>query len=228
MPDIETEPGAGSAAAPIALVILAAGAGKRMQGPVPKQLLPTRDGMPLLQKTINAARACIKSMADRGLPGGVLVVLGANSEAIKEHCDLSGCRVLMNDDWTSGMSSSIGLAIKELQTSQPDIAGVLLIVADQPGVSAAVLEAPIACFEKQGSVLVVSSFKSVDSDTKIPGPPAFFAREFFDELLQLEGDAGARKVVLAHGDKLETVDFPEGGLDIDTPSDYKSYLATGT
>jgi len=228
MPDLETEPDGRPAAASIALVILAAGAGKRMPGSVPKQLLPTREGMPLLQKTVNAAQACLESMAGRGLSGRVLVVLGANSEAIKEQCDLGGCSVLVNDDWTSGMSSSIRLAINDLQKSEPEVAGVLLVVADQPGVSAAVLEAPIACFEKNGASLVVSSFKAAGSDTKTPGPPAFFAHEYFDELLALEGDVGARKVVLAHSDTMQTVDFPDGGLDIDTPSDYKSYLASGT
>jgi len=212
----------------IALVILAAGAGKRMQGPVPKQLLPTRDGMPLLQKTINAARTCVERLASRGRPAVVLVVLGANNEAITLRCDFEGCHVLVNEDWARGMSSSIGLAIRELQGSQPNIAGVLLIVADQASVSASVLEAPIARFEKSGAVLVASSFKPQGNEVKIPGPPAFFGRQFFDELLQLEGDAGARKVVLAHGDELETVDFPEGGVDIDTAADYKSYLSAGS
>jgi molybdenum cofactor cytidylyltransferase len=54
-----------------------------------------------------------------------------------------------------------------------------------------------------------------------PGHPVGFSREFFADLLRLEGDHGARSVVLAHPEAVERVDVDDAGvlLDVDQPSD---------
>jgi molybdenum cofactor cytidylyltransferase len=206
----------------IALVILAAGDSSRMGKA--KQLLPI-NGVPLLQKAINAAVQLMSAGRDRSsISFTTFVVVGANSDAIKEAIDFAQCRVLVNENWRSGMSSSITHALTHIQNNEPEALGVLLLMGDQPYVTDSVLAKVITEYERTGSPIVVSSYCARGSDEKIPGPPAFFARVLFPELLQLEGDAGARKVVLAHADTMAAVDFPLGAIDIDTETDYASLL----
>jgi molybdenum cofactor cytidylyltransferase len=52
-----------------------------------------------------------------------------------------------------------------------------------------------------------------------PGHPVGFSREFFAELLDLDGDEGARSVVRAHRDVVEFVDVDDPGVvtDLDQP-----------
>jgi molybdenum cofactor cytidylyltransferase len=206
----------------LALVILAAGSSSRMGKP--KQLLPF-NGVPLLQVAVNAA----VSLADSGSKHSsfeiiAFAVLGANSDQIRSEIDFGPCRQLLNDNWQSGMASSITLALTCIKKNEPDTCGVILMMADQPYVTDAVLAEIIGKVEQTGLPIVVSSYPARGSDEKIPGPPAFFAQELFPELLQLEGDAGARKVVLAHADRVAAIDFPLGAIDIDTEADYASVL----
>jgi molybdenum cofactor cytidylyltransferase len=207
----------------IAVVILAAGASSRMGKP--KQLLPVK-GVPLLQRSVNAAVQFALSEGG-GLSSltSVFVVLGANASEIQAKIDFAHCRVLLNPNWQSGMSSSVILALTDIQNSLPEAPGVLLMMADQPWVTESVLADIVAKFKATGSPIVVSTFAAKGSDEKVPGPPAFFAKELFPELLQLEGDVGARKIVLAHPDRVTAIDFPLGAIDIDTEKDYLALLA---
>src|SRR5207253_5508497 len=77
-------------------VVLAAGSSTRMGSP--KQLLPI-DGRPLLELVV--ARACASSLDE------VLVVLGANADAILGRIDLGRAAVVRNPDHASGMASSL-------------------------------------------------------------------------------------------------------------------------
>jgi molybdenum cofactor cytidylyltransferase len=49
-----------------------------------------------------------------------------------------------------------------------------------------------------------------------------FYKTVFAELLQLKGDAGARKIIEQRGTDVATVLFEKGFIDIDTEDDYKA------
>jgi molybdenum cofactor cytidylyltransferase len=54
------------------------------------------------------------------------------------------------------------------------------------------------------------------------GVPALFDREVFDELLALEGDAGARVVIRkSEPTRIAAVKAPEAAFDVDTPADHQ-------
>ena len=53
------------------------------------------------------------------------------------------------------------------------------------------------------------------------GPPTFFDKSLFQELSELEGDIGAKSIIRRYFDKIETIDFEKGNLDIDTIDDLK-------
>ncbi len=82
----------------------------------------------------------------------------------------------------------------------------------------------IAKQKQSGKAIVACAFNS-QSGEQIAGPPAYFARELFAELLALSGDSGARKVVLADASRVTTVDFPAGAVDLDTRADYEKVTA---
>jgi molybdenum cofactor cytidylyltransferase len=53
------------------------------------------------------------------------------------------------------------------------------------------------------------------------GHPVGFGRRYLDELLELQGDEGARRVIGRHPRDLDIVDCDDRGIlrDIDTPAD---------
>ncbi|MGO9534915.1 MAG: nucleotidyltransferase family protein, partial [Syntrophobacteraceae bacterium] len=58
------------------------------------------------------------------------------------------------------------------------------------------------------------------------GNPVLLARSLFPMVLALEGDIGAREILTAHEDLIETVDVEHDGihLDVDTWEDYLSSM----
>jgi molybdenum cofactor cytidylyltransferase len=53
------------------------------------------------------------------------------------------------------------------------------------------------------------------------GTPVLFRRPYFNALLALSGDAGAKQLLKRHPDDVATVPFPKGGIDIDTEEDFR-------
>ena len=188
----------------VGIVLLAAGASVRLARP--KQLLLYR-GQTLLKYSIQTA---LDSQAQP-----VVVVLGANANELQNEIKESNVHVVINEHWQEGMSSSIRRGVKAITEVVPAVEGVILMVCDQPYVTAGLLNELITVHEKSGKQIVACSY----SDTF--GPPAFFHHSLFDELLQLKGDIGARSIVRQHTDMVEVIPFAEGTIDIDTETDYE-------
>jgi len=188
---------------PIAAIILAAGASRRLGRA--KQLVRVA-GETLLARTV---RVAIEAGADP-----VLVVLGANRERIAEDLDFSGVHVVANDGWESGIAGSIRAGVEELQRLQPKAEIVLILVCDQPRLSAEHLQSLIeSCRGAKEPAIVASRYAG------IAGIPAVFPASQFSRLMALEGDAGARCLLRNPECPMNTVDFAGGEEDIDTPED---------
>lgn len=191
----------------IAILILAAGGSTRMR--LPKQLLPFKRRS-LLQLTIDEAAA---SKAQ-----SVYVILGASAELIQKSLRSSKAQILLNQNWPEGMSSSIRTAINALPDS---VDAAIISLCDQPLLTSAIfdklidthstLQKPIVACEYEGSVL----------------PPVLFSRKCFSHLKSLQGDAGAKSVVLHHQDDVARVSFADGSIDLDTPEDYQTFVENG-
>jgi molybdenum cofactor cytidylyltransferase len=184
------------------IIILAAGSSSRLGAP--KQNL-VYEGHTLLQRAIMTAQST------RCHP--VIVVLGANFETIYPTVENLPVTVIYNDDWKDGMSSSIRLGIRELQNSQAKINSVILMLCDQPFVNTELLDQLILSATKK-SVVVCAYNSGI-------GPPVFFDGYYFPELLLLQGNEGAKKLILKHQDHITTMPFPLGNMDIDTMDDFE-------
>jgi molybdenum cofactor cytidylyltransferase len=173
----------------------------------PKQLLPY-NGKSLLQHVLSEA---ISSYASP-----VIVVLGANSDLISKEIDKAKVYIIENTEWEEGMASSVRIGVSTLLKIFPSADAVIFMVCDQPHVSASLLNDLINTQVETCKPIVTCNYGEAI------GPPALFHRSFFEELMQLKGDAGARKIIQQHSDEVATVLFPEGKIDIDTKEDYES------
>jgi molybdenum cofactor cytidylyltransferase len=185
-------------------LVLAAGGSRRLGRP--KQLLPYGDGT-LLDHTLATARAC-------GFDQLVCAIGGA-ADGVRETVDLSGAEVVENHDFGTGCSSSIALALTVLD---PRAAALVLLLGDQPGVTAATVRALID--GRGGAPLAACRY----DDGR--GHPLAFGRSVFGALAGLHGDKGVWKLLDRWAS--EVVDVSVRGavpLDVDSWDDYQAVLA---
>ncbi|MBK0379036.1 nucleotidyltransferase family protein [Mucilaginibacter segetis] len=186
-----------------AIVILAAGSSSRLGRP--KQTLEYK-GQTLLQIAIKNALAVTEM---------VLVVLGANAEHIEPTIENLPANVLHNAHWEEGMSSSIRLAITDLEKNYPEVTSVIVMLCDQPFANAELLTQLIDKKKTTGKGIIASNYHNIS------GVPALFEKKYFPQLLELSGQAGAKQLLTQYPDAVAEVPFPEGETDIDTTEDYK-------
>ena len=199
MPAKENKP------ANIAVIILAAGRSARLGSP--KQLLSYR-GKTLLQHSIDTA------LQSRASP--VMVILGSGKETIETVLDQTQIFILENNNWESGMASSISCGINNLITIAPDSEAVILMVCDQPYVSATLLNEVINKHLESGQAIIASSYENT------LGTPALFHKSLFSELSALEGESGAKSLIKKYSQQTGFVSFAQGSIDIDTRENYRN------
>ncbi len=110
------------------------------------------------------------------------------------------------------------ICIKKAITLNNDIAKIIIAVCDQPFVSSAIFKQLYEQQEKTVKHIVASSY----ADTI--GTPALFTQKYFDALMSLQGEEGAKKILKANAEDVATIDFPQGAIDIDTQKDYDNLL----
>jgi molybdenum cofactor cytidylyltransferase len=193
----------------IAAVILAAGGSSRFGQP--KQLASFR-GETLIGRTIDSA--CQAGCSP------IVVVLRSEDEKLYPGLHRNGVAVVQNQQWQRGIGSSIRCGIQCLLSSSPDIEATVLLVCDQPAVDAHVIQGLIELHKTSGKSIVASNY----ADTV--GVPAFFTRAIFEELLSLDDRTGAKSIILRSPERVASMSFPAGRIDIDTLHDLKKLNET--
>jgi len=184
-------------------IILAAGSSSRLGKP--KQNLVFQ-GSTLLQRAIKFALA-----ADTD---EVVVILGANSEVIKPNLTDKNIRIIQNNDWQEGMASSIRVGLAALLKINPQLRHVILMLCDQPFADTSIINQLIKA-ASTGKTIVASAYNGT------LGPPALFNKIHFEELLVLQGNEGAKKLLVKYEQEVHKVPFPLGMIDIDTIGDFE-------
>lgn len=181
-------------------VVLAAGTGSRFGGT--KQLAVVH-GKPLAQHAVDALAA-----ADIG---EILVITGHDADAVEAAITLpANARFVRNPGFRDGQATSLAAALHEVADTSE---AVVVLMADQPGVGAPVVDALIEGFRRTRKEIVRSAFRD--------GPgPSLLSREIYAEAGHLHGDVGARVLMASHPEWVhEVVMDAEVPLDIDLPSD---------
>ena len=194
----------------IAIVVLAAGASKRMG--VPKQLLPFR-GRTLVRHAVDAA------LASTCRP--VVIVLGANAGQIQPEVEGLPLQIVQNPHWTEGLGSSIRAGSEALMSGAAPPEAVVLALCDQPLVRSDDIDALVTAYRSMKRPIIASEYAGT------LGVPALFAQPVLPELLRLAGDAGAKQVIQRHLAAVWPVSCPHGAVDLDTLEDYET-IRSGT
>jgi len=192
--------------ASLQVLILAAGSSSRMGRS--KQLLQI-DGEALLTRTIEAVKtAGISNEA-------ITVVLGSNYEQHRTLIQPLHTRILHHVDWENGMGSSIKYGLAHIVNENP--AGLLILVCDQPLLTPTHLLKLIDQFNEMPTAIIASGYNNT------VGVPVIFPSAVWSQLTRIEDHQGAKNVMKQNEDKLITVDFPEGAIDLDTPEDHDAF-----
>jgi len=191
----------------IAHIILAAGASSRMGQP--KQLLQWGQ-YSLIENEI------LKSLQYEKL--STYVILGANFEIIKAKISNLPVEILHNKNWSSGMGTSIVCGVQHILQSNVDYEGALITLIDQPLIKEKHRQLLLSKFTNNQHKIIATSMKE-----RI-GVPAVFPNIYFEELLKLREDYGARYVIKKHIENVIPISCSGCTDDIDTMEDYEALL----
>ncbi|NKL61142.1 nucleotidyltransferase family protein (plasmid) [Rhizobium leguminosarum] len=194
--------------ASVAIVILAAGKASRMGEGGKHKLLAEFDGVPLVRRSALTALG-----ADAA---SVTVVVGHRRSEIEAALQGLALTFVDNPDYASGMASSLIAGFSAAHSTD----GILVMLADMPGISTAHLNALIFAFRNAGGEAIVRAVSRGK-----PGNPVILPRSLHHAVLRLEGDVGARDIVATSALPVLDVDVGDAAcLDVDTPDDI---VATG-
>lgn len=191
-------------------LILAAGAGRRFDAGAPGgKLLADLGGAPVIRRVTE--RVVATGLAD------VLVVTGAAGGAIRSALAGLGCRICDAPGWDEGMAVSLRAGIAALP---PEAAGVIVFLGDMPLVPAALIGG-LARQAQQAGLAARPLYHGQ------PGHPVAFTRAAFDDLMRLQGDAGATALLRARPDLVAYCETEDRGAvaDIDSPEDLAAMAA---
>lgn len=186
---------------PVAGVILAAGGSQRLGRP--KQLLDWQ-GRPFIVKVAqNALEAGLRPL---------IVVTGAESEAVGAAVAGLPVTLVHNPEWQAGQSTSLRAGLRGLPE---DCQAALFLMSDQPQISSDLIRSVVDVFYTWRLPIAAPRIAGRRAN------PVLFAREAFEELNAVRGDQGGRAVF----DQFEAAwvdwDDERAALDVDDEAAYE-------
>ena len=182
----------------LAGLLLAAGGAARFGSP---KVLASFQGKPLVRRGVELLMP--------RCPAGVHVVVGASADAVRAALAAEAVTFVENPDWESGLSTSLVRGVADLPAEAD---AVLILLCDQPAVTADDLDALIAAWHIEPELIAAASF----SDRL--GPPVIMPRSVWPQLAALRSDQGARSLLEWHAEHT-AVPMPHAAFDVDTPED---------
>lgn len=190
-----------------AIIILAAGNSSRLGRP--KQLL-LFNGKTLLANVIEEALEMNS--------GPIVVVLGAYAKQIEELHHRTKVTFTVNENWQSGMSSSIAAGLNIALAESPELDSAIFTVSDQAHLNKEIFAALIGKYRTDHKNIVTSSYSQTS------GTPVLFNKKYFNSLLNLTGSTGAKDLIKKNSDDSASISFDLGHIDIDTETDYHNLI----
>src|SRR5438270_12593641 len=188
-------------ALPVGAIVLAAGQGSRMGA---NKLLLDAGGKPLVCHVMEAASE-----------GGCHYVTVVYADSAVREAVAGSATAVFNPGAATGMASSLRVG---LEAQPEDIAGALVMQGDQPLVGSRTVEMLLAAWRREGARPGVAA--AYGDERSHWRPPVVIDRSLWPELMDLQGDAGARQLFDRHPELLDTVLASVRPDDVDTPEDY--------
>lgn len=190
----------------IAGILLAAGTGSRFGSN--KLLHPLPCGTPI---AIAATRTLLS-----GVDHGIAVVPETNPQ-LADLLHAEGMEIVYCPNAADGMGKSLACGVAARQHAE----GWIIALADMPYIQPETVN-NVANLLRTGAPIVAPGYQGKR------GHPVGFGREFYNELIQLTGDQGARQLLSTHAAHLQLFTCEDAGIfaDIDKPSDLVMHTVT--
>ncbi|HWX88766.1 MAG TPA: XdhC family protein [Rhizomicrobium sp.] len=188
----------------IAGIVLAAGSSSRMGH---NKLTAPVNAKPMIRHAVEAALAA-------GLDP-VIVVTGHDAAGVRGALTGVAVRFVQNDDFAHGLSTSLRAGIGAVPGT---CEGAMVLLGDMPSIGPALIGRLRDAFAPGRTICVATARGR-------RGHPVLWGRQFFAQMLELNGDAGARSLMAAHEDQLCEIEAGDDAplADIDTPEALAAY-----
>lgn len=190
----------------VGAVVLAGGSSKRMGED--NKLLQEVDGKAMVRRVVEAA---LDSHA-------VSVIVVTGHEAVRVRQALAGLDVTFvhNPNYADGLSTSVRAGVGHVPTA---CGGAVMLLGDMPRVTAGHIDVLLDRFrDEQGRAICVPTCGGRR------GNPVVWPRDFFADMMDLDGDVGARRLIERHRERVVEVAIEDRAifLDVDTPDDLEA------
>ena len=200
----------------VSAILLGAGESKRMG----------RDKLVLPWGKKTVLSHCLEILL-RSKTREVVVVARSRNEELEEKINAypafmrKKIKVVVNPDYPGGMSSSIRMGLKSLDSKTE---GVLIALGDQPLLKASTINALIGAFLRRKRKIAVPFYHNQR------GNPVLFGRGYIRDLMRLRGDTGGRAIIENHPEEIVRVRTRSEAVirDMDTWGEYKRLKAIGS
>ncbi len=176
-----------------------------------KQLLEWEEGKTILQQVLENL---FHSQLDE-----VILVLGHEADRILDQVDTRRVKVVINKNYREGMITSIQQGLTALNEK---VEAFFIVLADQPGVGAKILDGLISEFRRvtPQKGIILPAFRGRR------GHPTLFSAKYRKEAFRIKGDVGFRQILQEHPEDILAVEMETDSIlqDIDTPDDYRQQL----
>ena len=173
--------------ASIAGIILAAGLSTRFGS---NKLLAEHQGQPIVRWVAEAALA---SQLEQ-----IVVVLGHQAAAVGEALRDLPAKIIVNQDYQQGQSTTV---INGLKAVQKDHRAAMYLMGDQPLIQTTIIDKLITAYVNSEQDICYPSFQNKRRN------PVIFGDAFYNDILALEGDTGARAIIDANPEQALAITF---------------------
>ena len=179
--------------------VLAAGTSSRFGA---TKLVQVFRELPLVQHALLAAEGACE--------GRVSLIVGHDADAVVDASARLANTVVLNAEFEKGMGTSISAAT---MSCRQDADAILIMLADQPLVTAQHLAALIDAWSGSDNEIVASRYDGAN------GPPILFPKNAFERLSELDGETGAKPLLQDGQFDVRSIECPLAGRDVDTRRD---------
>ena len=185
----------------IAALVLGAGRSRRM-APHNKLLVADRTGKPMIARVVDNV------LSSNARP--VLVVTGHQAEQVQHALGGRPVRYVHAPEYAEGLSASLKAGIAAVPA---ECAAALVCLGDMPLVTGRMINKLLGAYDpEEGRLIVLPTFRGKQ------GNPMLWDRRFFQEILQISGDSGARFLLGKHLEAVTEVEMADDAVlrDFDT------------
>jgi molybdenum cofactor cytidylyltransferase len=150
----------------------------------------------------------------------VIVVVGHRAAEVRRVLQALGEPVVVveNSAYGEGQSSSL-LTGLQVAIERPEVEGMAVLLADEPGILPSSIDAVVAGWREAGADIARAMYQDR------PGHPVVFGRSSFEMLGALRGDRGAASLLRDLRHAVCTVRIGSSApVDVDTAHDYRKAL----